>query len=170
MIFFLSCGRKHAKTIPQFQAKLFVDVGTFKFGDVKLFPVLTPWCCPPKLQTPWRDLCHLLLTMKCSIWLTVVPSGDLNVSLRMLLCGKIVPPMTQLLFNQKPTRRSPLSLISPQPCFPMALSQLVLSAPTFAFMSPMIMSISCWDTWDTASCSCSYQVSLSSSSASLVGA
>ena len=45
----------------------------------------------------------------------------------MLLYGKIVPPITQLLF--KPRRRSPLSLISPQPCFPMAPSHLVLSAP-----------------------------------------
>lgn len=34
MDFFLSCDRKHAKTIPQFPDKLFVDFRGLTFGDV----------------------------------------------------------------------------------------------------------------------------------------
>ena len=101
-----------------------------------------------------------------SIWLLVLPSCDFQISLWMSRCAKMVTPITQLLFKQKSTRRSPLSFITPQPCWPMALSQLEFSAPTLAFMSPMIKSMSCCGTLAIACCNRSYQSSLSSLSVS----
>lgn len=50
-----------------------------------------------------------------------------------------------LFSKQTSVRRSPLSLITPHSCFYTALS-----APTLAFISPMINNISCWGTFETA--------------------
>ena len=104
------------------------------------------------------------------VWLLVVPSGDLQVVLWMFLCRKRVPQTIQLLFKQKSTRRSPLSFITPQACFPTTLSLLELSETTYAFTSPIINNKSCCGTLETTCCSSSYESSFSSLSASFVGA
>jgi hypothetical protein len=52
----------------------------------------------------------------------VFPFGDLQVSLWMFLCRKMVPPMVQLLFKQKSINRSPLPFLVPQPFSPITLS------------------------------------------------
>ncbi len=96
--------------------------------------------------------------MMWSIWLMVLPSGDCHVSLWMFLCGKMVPPMTKLLFVQKLTRRSPLLFLSPHPYMPIALSLLELSFPTLAFMSPVRRRTSCWGTFEFEPLNCHLQL------------
>lgn len=56
---------------------------------------------PQKILTSLRDPRHLPLIITWSICLDVFPSGDPQVSLRMVLCEKMVPPMTQLFVAQK---------------------------------------------------------------------
>ena len=116
-----------------------------------------------------RDLRHLPLTAKWSIWFVVLPSGEFHGVLWMVLCGNIVPPMTQSFSRQNSANRLPLSFIIPHPWLPIHLSKLVLSLPTLAFTSPITSRTSCTGTVRTAACSSSYQWSLSSSSASFVG-
>lgn len=88
----------------------------------------------------------------------------LHVSLWMSWGRKMVPPMTRLLFKHK-SARHPQHL-----CFPMALSQLVLSSPTLVFRSPVIKGMSWWGTLDMTWRRCSYHSSFISSLASFVGA
>lgn len=97
-------------------------------------------------RTSWRDLRRLPLTITWPIWLDVLPSGVLQVSLWMVLCGQMVPPKTPLLIAQTSVSLSPIPFASP--CMP-TLSLLISSAPTLALKSPIVRSRSCWGTWET---------------------
>lgn len=110
---------------------------------------------------------HLPLMITWSIWLDVLPSGDLQVSLWSALCGKMVPPIMQLLVAQKSISLSPSSFISPHPCVPITLLLLLLSAPTLALKSQIVRSRLCCGTWAKTDWSCSYQSSFTSRSVSL---
>ena len=72
--------------------------------------------------------------------------------------------------EQKSASISPFSFISPSPCLPISRSLSVLSAPTFAFMSPIKMSMSRFGILSRTDWSWAQKLFLSSSSDVLVGA
>ena len=74
-----------------------------------------PMFAPLLLRKSSRDLLHCLLMHMWSTWFWVILSGDTQV--RQSWCGIIVPPIRRLLLPQSSTKSSPLSFISPTPCF-----------------------------------------------------
>ena len=57
-------------------------------------------------------------TKKWSIWSTVFPSSDFQVSLWIYLCGKTVPELIHSYVPQKSHNLSSLSFMTPKPNFP----------------------------------------------------
>ena len=103
----------------------------FRFAVTRWWSL--PTSAPLLTLTSCNDLLHVPLIIRWSIWFLSLPLGEHQVSLWISRCGKSVPPSTKSYAMQNSSSLSPLLFMLPHPSFPMALSWLVLSLPTFAF-------------------------------------
>ena len=85
---------------------------------------------------------HMPFTMGWSIWFWSQAFREVQVSLWMLRCRNIAPPMTML------------SFCTPHPSFHITISQFTFSEPTLAFRSPITSSMSLRWASSKAACSC----------------
>ena len=85
------------------------------------------------------DLLNFGLIRIWSIWFSVRWSVDTHVALWILLCGNTLPPIINLLDEQRSANISPFSFIYPIPCAPMTSSFRLLFDHIFAWKSPMSM-------------------------------
>jgi hypothetical protein len=73
-------------------------------------------------RTSRYDLLDFWLVQVQSIWFTMTWSGDLQVTLRMQLCGKMFPPITMWFRVHMCAKLSPFLFIYPNPWVPMIYS------------------------------------------------
>ena len=115
------------------------------------------------------DVLCCLEMITWSIWFSVFPFGDIQKILCLCLWGNNVPVITRLLISQTANSLSPLSFLTPIPCFPITLSWPSLLLPNFALKSPITRGMSCVGMLFITPCNCSRNASFVSSALSLVG-
>lgn len=124
--FYFSFETKIFNSLSDFSANIFLRISCLQ----TIYFVFSKTCnlFPPYFSSPppsRKIMVRHLLTMNRSIWLKVFPFGDLQLDQFVdVSVGEPQRPTThfQLFLRQNSTRPSPLSLMVPRPCWPIASS------------------------------------------------
>lgn len=107
-----------------------------------ILPITREWSLfptgPRLTVTSGNDVLHFLFIMIWFIWFFTLPFGEVHI--------KAWFPYAWKLFLQSPdyrAYRNSLSFLTSLPHRPIKYSMLVLSSPTFALMSPIMIKTSC---------------------------